>query len=147
MNIRQWFGVSACLLVFSGCSELPNNKNITQVCFKNKCVKVKTVWTVEGQQRGLQHVKDLPMDEGMLFVFDEEKKHRFWMKDTLISLDIIWINHYREIVNMAIFVPPCKKDPCPLYVPPEDSISVLELNAGKSEYMGFEPGDRLTFKK
>lgn len=145
--MQQWILGCLCLIFMSGCSELPNNRNITRVCFKGSCVKVQTVWSDEDVQKGLQHVKELPDDEGMLFVFEEEKFHRFWMKDTLIPLDIIWIDSYRAVVNMVIFVPPCVEDPCPVYQPPDKAISVLELKAGKVEQMEIQLGDRLIFKK
>lgn len=131
--------------VISGCSALPSS-DTKMVCYKRACVEVEVAGTPEEHARGLQNRKSLGQNNGMLFLFDEEKEHSFWMKDTLIPLDIIWINHEREVVNMALFVPPCTNDLCPDYAPNEKAKYVLEMNAGKSEQMGFAPGDRLTFK-
>ena len=58
----------------------------------NKQYKVKIAKTDEERIKGLQGVKNLPNDEGMLFVFDEPQTVDFWMKDTLIPLDIVFIN-------------------------------------------------------
>ena len=68
------------------------------------------------------------------------------MKDTYLPLDMIWIDKKGEVVNMAIYVPPCMSDPCPIFQPPENSRYVLEINAGFSEKWGIKPGDRIIFK-
>jgi uncharacterized membrane protein (UPF0127 family) len=128
-----------------GCSMIPS-QNTKKVCFKGECVSVEVVSSQGDMARGLQHRTHLDEDKGMLFLFNSDQRHRFWMKDTKISLDIVWINSYREVVNMALFVPPCKTDPCPTYQPNEAAKYVLEINAGKVEKMGFKPGDRLQFR-
>ena len=63
---------------------------------------------------------------GMLFVYDDEQPRRFWMKDTLIPLDIIFINKNEEIVTIHHAIP-CKKDPCTIYGS-EPAQYVLEVN-------------------
>lgn len=59
--------------------------------------KVQIADTEETREQGLQNVSNLPEDEGMLFVFDEPCEACFWMKDTLIPLDIIYIDEYGEV--------------------------------------------------
>jgi len=62
------------------------------VNINNKQYKVEEAKTEEERRKGLQGVKELPKDEGMLFYFDEPQEVSFYMKDTLIPLDIIFIN-------------------------------------------------------
>ncbi len=125
-----------------GCQQ--NNAN--QVCFKNHCFNVEIVSTGESLQRGLQLRTSLPLDAGMLFAFPSESKHAFWMKDTLIPLDMIWINYSHRIVDIRTQVPPCQADPCPVYAPSQNALYVLEINAGVSETMGLKIGDELIFR-
>ena len=70
----------------------------------------------------------------MLFVFPESRVVRFWMKDTLISLDMIWLDESLEVLHVAASVPPCAADPCPQYV--------LEVNAGQVQLANIRAGDR-----
>ena len=97
-------------------------------------------------QRGLQFRKSLAIDAGMLFVFSVEKKQAFWMKDTLIPLDMIWIDYSHRIVHIASHVPPCQSDPCPVYTPEQNALYVLEINSGSTEKIGLKAGDIAEFK-
>ncbi len=67
---------------------------------------------------------------GMLFVFSSEQAQRFWMKNTFISLDILFISKDFKIVSMVTHAPPCKRDPCPVYRSKKSVIYVLEVKAG-----------------
>ncbi len=68
------------------------------------------------------------------------------MKDTLIPLDIIWLNASRQVVFIQQNAPPCEEDPCTVYTSPVKAGYVLELNAGKTAEIGLKEGDRLTFR-
>lgn len=68
---------------------------------KNRTFTVKRVTDDEDMEKGLQGVKELPEDEGMLFEFDEPQTVDFWMKDTLIDLDIIFIDEDQEIISIV----------------------------------------------
>lgn len=85
------------------------------------------------RERGLMFRERLEPDQGMLFVFEEEDLYSFWMKNTLIPLDIIWLNSHRQIVHIEKNVPPCTHDPCPGYMPRQPALYVLELKAGQAE--------------
>ncbi len=102
----------------------------------------------DGQKRrmGLMFREELPKDRGMLFVFERSGSWRFWMKNTLIPLDIIFI-HKGEIKNIQSDVPPCQADPCPSYGPNNTVLidQVLELNAGQAKVLGLKEGSRLEF--
>lgn len=66
----------------------------------DKVYKVKIADTEELRETGLQNIEKLPKDEGMLFVFDEPQEVSFWMKDTLINLDIIFIDEYGDVIKV-----------------------------------------------
>lgn len=102
--------------------------------------------TDEERQRGLMFRETLLPDQGMLFVFETEDFYSFWMKNTLIPLDLLWLDKDRRIVHIARNVPPCKADPCPSYPPDRPGLYVLELAAGSADRLGLKIFDRLEFK-
>ena len=57
--------------------------------------------TPEKQEKGLMFVKELPENEGMLFVFEQDEEQAFWMKNTLIDLDIVFIGSDRRVTSVA----------------------------------------------
>ena len=65
--------------------------NLPEVCINKTCFNVKIADTDKERLEGLMNITYLDKDEGMLFVFDEEGYYGFWMKDTIISLDMIKI--------------------------------------------------------
>lgn len=90
--------------------------------------------------------ENLDSNRGMLFIFDQESKHYFWMKNTLIPLDIIWINSNKEVVYMEKNVPACQVDPCLSYGPDKEAKYVLEINAGQSDQANIQINDKLSFE-
>lgn len=91
---------------------------------------------------GLMFRRKLPADRGMLFPYDEEGWRSFWMKNTLIPLDILFFDGERRLINWHT-AQPCRSDPCPGYASSAPARYVLELNAGRAEDLDLEPGDRL----
>src|SRR5437762_8247436 len=67
------------------------------------------------REQGLMFRDRLPEDRGMIFLFLASGVYPFWMKNTLIPLDMIWIDDKNHVVTVASDVPPCKADPCPSY--------------------------------
>lgn len=110
-----------------------------------KAVIAELAITPAEREKGLMFRKSLAPDQGMLFVFEEEDFYSFWMKNTLIPLDIIWLNANRQIVHIEKNVPPCTADPCPSYSSPYPALYVLELKAGQAEENGLKPFDQLSF--
>ena len=102
-----------------------------RVCFGSfqKCVRVEVVQKPDELSRGLMFRKSLPANAGMLFIFPKSDIYPFWMKNTLIPLDIIWLDETQKIVHIEHDVPPCSSDPCPVYTPPFTARYVLEVNA------------------
>lgn len=98
--------------------------------------KVQEAKTEEEKHKGLQNIKKLPEDEGMLFYLDPEKDTPFWMKDTKIPLDIIFINDDQEVTKVYKGSPNDKT----LVSFPETAY-VVELNQNS----GIKVGDELEF--
>lgn len=93
------------------------------------------------RETGLMYRETMPEDQGMLFVFDSEVPLTFWMKNTLIPLDMVFLDAEKKIVHIARDVPPCQADPCPL-VPSQGSAQyVIETNAGWTAKQGILVGD------
>ena len=105
-------------------------------------IKLEVAQTPQQQAIGLMFRESLPSDRGMLFPFESPRIARFWMKNVSIPLDMVFIKDDR-IVDIAINVPPCKTEPCPVYGPDALVDRVLELPGGKSEELGIKPGDAI----
>ena len=114
--------------------------NISKVCVKKKCFSVELVKTQGEKEKGLMFRESLDKDNGMLFVYNVPEKSSFWMKNTLIPLDIIWINKDSKIVYIVTAYP-CKKDPCNIYSPDEEALYVLEINAGLTNEYNIKDGN------
>ena len=97
------------------------------------------------REHGLMDRTSMPADHGMLFVFPAAAVQTFWMKDTLIPLDMVFFDARRKTVTVLDDVPPCKADPCPIYPSTEPARYVLELNAGVAAKLGVRNGDVATF--
>lgn len=91
--------------------------------------------------------KNLDSDKGMLFVFENEGEHPFWMKNTLILLDIIWLNKDKEVVFISKNTKLCAADFCPIINPNKKAQYILELNAGMADKIGLNVGDKFFFAK
>ena len=104
----------------------------------NKEYKVKEARTEEEKEKGLQGITELPEDEGMLFYFDPPEDVSMWMKDTLIPLDIVFINDDEEVVYVGEGIPNTETQ---ITVP--DVAYVLEVNSGS----GIQEGDELDFEE
>ena len=119
-----------------------------KVCFEEDCFSIKVADSPEERALGLMNVKPLGENKGMLFVFNESDRHSFWMKDTLIPLDIIWIDSNLKVVHIKANARPCvvADDLCERYTSNKDALYVLELNAGKAEEFEISIGDEVVFR-
>ena len=102
----------------------------------NKEYNVKEAKTEEEKQKGLQGIKSLPKDEGMLFYFDPDDEVSMWMNKTYIPLDIIFINEEQEVTKVYHGKPEDKT-----LVSSPKTAYVLEVNQGS----GIKVGDELDF--
>lgn len=135
--------ITACftLLTGAGCAQLSDRPTV-EIGGKRYAVEVAD--TPDSRERGLMFRNDLPVGNGMLFIFDDEEVRSFWMKNTYIALDILYFDSDRRLVSAQLGVPPCGDQPrCPLYPSAGPARYVLELNAGESDGMALKPGDIL----
>jgi uncharacterized membrane protein (UPF0127 family) len=104
---------------------------------------VEVAATPEQQEWGLMFVKSLPGDRGMIFPYDPPQSVAFWMKNTLIPLDIVFI---RADGTIARITRAKALDETPL--PSGEPITaVLEIRGGRAHELGIRPGDRVTWQK
>jgi len=116
-----------------------------QVCYKEHCFLVELAKTNTEIEKGLMFRNHLDKDKGMLFIFGEEGVYSFWMKNTLISLDIIWIDENKKIVFLSENNQPCHTNNCPSINPGVKAKYVLEINAGIAEELGIKIGESMEF--
>lgn len=108
-----------------------------------KTISVKLATTSAEQEKGLGSVTSLPEDAGMLFVFTTPDLYGFWMKDTLIPLDMIWLDQDMKIVHIEKNVLP---ETFPTVFKPESpALFVLEVNAGVAEKNNWQAGQKAVF--
>jgi uncharacterized protein len=99
----------------------------------------------EGERmQGLMYRYSMDENNGMFFIFEEEAPRAFWMKNTYIPLDIIYIGADNEIVSIQKYTQPKSTYSLPSEKPAK---YVLEVNAGFSDKFGLKPGDKIEFNK
>ena len=118
------------------------DNSVSTVCNRDHCIDVEIADTEQLRERGLMYRESLPSQSGMLFVFDQSYPHGFWMKNTLIPLDMIWIDQNKTVVDVQTAIP-CVSDPCQSYIPWQSAIYVLEMNGGGAERYDIKTGDVL----
>lgn len=92
--------------------------------------------------KGLMDRNSLPHDQGMLFVFENMAPRSFWMRNTRIPLDIIYVDDKKKVVSIQKNATPMSDESLPSTGPAQ---YVVEVNAGFSDLYGIKPGDSLTF--
>jgi len=107
---------------------------------------VEVARTPEEQAQGLMFRESLPERTGMLFLFSDNAVHRFWMKNTMIPLDMIWMDGGGKVLFVSAQTPPCRADPCPSYGPETPAAKVLEIVGGKASREKIVVGSVLRFE-
>ena len=107
-------------------------------------VQAELAGTFPERQRGLMFRRELPANQGMLFLFEDSGRYGFWMLNTLLPLDILWLDSERRIVFISENTPPCPQGTfCPTYGSDVVAQFVLELAAGQAAAHGLTAGARL----
>lgn len=109
---------------------------------------VEVASTPEQRAVGLGNRDALDPDTGMLFDLGETRVPRFWMKDTLVALDMLWIREDGVIAEITADVQPQPDVPdgqLAMYAPASAVRYVLELAAGTAQQLEMKPGDTLEF--
>ena len=98
--------------------------------------------TEEKRMQGLMFRSSMSDSAGMLFTFPSETLQEFWMKNTIISLDIVYVNAKKEIVSIQKYAEPYSERPLPSYKP---AMYVVEVNAGFCDSHRIGEGDFIQF--
>jgi len=129
-------GALVLLLAQNACSSEPS------VVLGGKQFVVEVADSPRERAKGLMFRQSMPADHGMLFTFLAPGMRVFWMKNTLIPLDILFFDDDARLVNWRT-AEPCRSDPCSTYASAAPARYILELNAGTAKELGVERGDRL----
>ncbi|MEW6196329.1 MAG: DUF192 domain-containing protein [Bacteroidota bacterium] len=93
---------------------------------------------------GLMMRRNMKVDQGMLFLFDQETYQSFWMKNTILPLDIIYVNSNREIVTIYKNTKPYSEESLPSSKPAQ---YVVEVIAGYTDQFGIKEGDKIVWRR
>lgn len=132
-------------------SSLPNNSGqmlpiSAEAEMAGQRIKLEVAQTPQQQAMGLMFRTSLADDRGMLFPFNPPQPVSFWMKNTLIPLDMVFLRD-GVVKAIAANVPPCKQVDCQSYGPEQELIDqVIELRGGRAAELGLKVGDRVSVK-
>lgn len=118
---------------------------ISSVNINDNMIIVEIADDNEERIQGLMFRDELDYNSGMLFVFNNEKIRSFWMKNTYIPLDMIFISSNKTIVDIHENTEPCKTVGCKSYISNKPARYVLEVNSGYVSEKGFKVGDEVEF--
>ena len=93
-------------------------------------VKLELAVTPDELAQGLMFRPHLPDDRGMLLIFAEERLPNIWMMNTLVALDIVYLDSRGRVVDIVTDAQPCPGEPCPRFIPKHPARAVLEIPAG-----------------
>ncbi len=107
---------------------------------KRHAFKVEVADTAQAQERGLMFRTELGPNEGMVFPYAAPQMLSFWMKNTPLPLDIIFVGSDGRIINVAAMTTPYSLDSVPSVGP---AVAVLEIPGGRAAELGIATGDRV----
>src|SRR4026209_1381366 len=136
-----FFLITLMMLSAASCEAQPKVTILTK-SGREAAFQVEVADTPAKRTMGLQYRKELGSDRGMIFLFPAESPQTFWMKNTPIPLDMIFIDHERKIVGIIEQTVPFSLDTRSVGVP---SQFVLEINGGLAKRHGIQTGDRVRF--
>lgn len=142
--MRKCLLVLAALICLGACAHY---KTIPLTLPDGFVVQARVADTPRKQERGLMFVKNLPENQGMIFIFDQEQEQLFWMKNTLIDLDMVFVDSAKTVTGVAPEVPHSYT-----YTPDSEVATaqgygqyVVELAAQTAAKHGVVPGAKLNF--
>ena len=133
---------AALLIVLTACSRNAPADGVDLIFKKpsgekTEIFRMEVVATNSDRMRGLMFRKSLAANAGMIFLFHEEREHSFWMKNTLIPLDMVFVSSAWKVVGALENVLPLTEDPRTVGIP---SQYVLEFSAGTIKRLGVSNG-------
>jgi uncharacterized protein len=148
----QLLSLALLVLIFVSCGAAPKSSTTRApasgpavVLPSGASYRVEIARNPEEQAQGLMFREALPEKTGMLFLFDEASVHKFWMKNTMIPLDIVWMDVEGKVLFVSSQTPPCRSDPCPTYGPELPAASVLEIAGGMAKREKVDVGSVIHF--
>ena len=132
----------AGIVLFSQYQKIAD-KNSTTIFTAAGPVKIQVEFakTAQELETGLMNRESLEKNSGMFFIFPDEKSRSFWMKDTLIPLDMIFISSNGRVNEMTTQEPCPKTGTCQVYESKLPARYVLEINGGQAEKWNMANGD------
>lgn len=109
-----------------------------------KTITIEIADNTDERIQGMMYRSGMAEDQGMLFIFEREEEQSFWMKNTRISLDILYVNSQMEIITIYRHTQPYSESPIPSFKPAQ---YVVEVKAGFCDAFGIEEGDRVVFER
>ena len=97
--------------------------------------------------QGLMFRPKLATDRGMLLIFAEERLPNIWMMNTLVALDLVYLDHTGTVVDIVTDAQPCPGEPCPRFIPKKPARAVLEVPAGTVGQHDVRVGATLDFSE
>ncbi|HLC60033.1 MAG TPA: DUF192 domain-containing protein [Candidatus Nanoarchaeia archaeon] len=133
------------IIFLTSCKQISNQVLIDN---RKQLIKVNVEIADDNNERmiGLMFRENLDENSGMLFVFDDEVNQTFWMKNTMISLDMIFISKDMKIVDIK-YATPCEEDPCRLYKSSKPAKYVLEVNGNFTIENKIKIDDKITLNQ
>ncbi len=137
---KQLALIAGLILILSACHTNQHRVTINDISFDVELADNDNLRAL-----GLMYREEMSDKNGMLFIFPDTQLRAFWMKNTIIPLDIIYFDANKKIVSISENTPPCKNTSsrCPNYPSKRPTKYVLEINAGLSSKYGFKAGDEM----
>ena len=152
LNRAAWWVCSLAMLIAASSSwaaDPPGETLITVKTPSGTLIQAELADTALKRAQGLMFREHLADDRGMLFIFGDAQPWTFWMKNTKIPLDIIWMDTKKTIVHIERNTPICTRqdDGCPQYHSDEGALYVLELGGGRAAALQLQRGMKLSFRQ
>ena len=142
MRSRLFFVLAAMVTLGAVACEAQPKVTVSTKAGREVTFQVEVADTPAKRAMGLQYRKELGADRGMIFLFPAESPQTFWMKNTPIPLDMIFIDRQHRIVGIIEQTVPFSLDARSVGIP---SQFVLEINGGMAKRQGIQTGDRVRF--
>jgi len=110
-------------------------------------ITLELAMTPEELAQGLMFRPKLPDNRGMLLIFNEERLPSIWMMNTLVALDLVYLDSTGTVVDVITGAQPCPGEPCPRYTPKQPTKAVLEIPAGTASRHEIAEGATLDFAR
>ena len=148
---RCFIFILAALPLFVGCAQT----NVSEHKLRTEDIAIQTprgtvrvsaevAQTEQEQEQGLMYREKLEEGTGMWFAFSDSVPRKFWMKNTKIPLDIIFLNSKKEIIHIVKNAQPCVTPQCEFFPSVAPAMFALEVPAGFTEANGVENGNTVT---